>query len=56
MTEEYFGLCDNSPSIIGPNRVSLNTAKRNHQLFGASEKGVIDKVRLSYDEEFFTHM
>lgn len=54
---QYDEIAQSKPdSIIGPNRVSLNTAKRNYQLLGASEKSVIDKVRLPYDEEFFTHM
>ena len=54
---QYDEIAQNRPDrIIGPNRVSLNTAKRNYQLFGASEKRFLDRVRLPYDEEFFTHM
>ena len=37
--------------IIGPNKVSLNTAKKNYKLFGASEERFINKVRLPYEDE-----
>lgn len=37
--------------IIGPNRVSLNMAKNNYKIFGASEERFQKMVRLPYDYE-----
>jgi len=37
--------------IIGANKVSLDTAKKNYQLFGAVEQRFVDMVRLPYKDE-----
>ncbi len=38
-------------NIIGANKVSLNTAKKNFELFGAIEKRYSKLVRLPYEDE-----
>jgi len=42
---------DNPDKIIGPNSVSLNTAKKNYKLFRASEKKFVNMTRLPFDYE-----
>lgn len=37
--------------IIEPNKVLLNTAKKNYKLFGASEERFINSVRLPNEDE-----
>ena len=37
--------------IIGANKVSLNTAKKNYRLLGAIEGRFIDMVRLPHKDE-----
>ncbi len=37
--------------IIGPNRVSLNMAKRNYKLIGACEEQFVNMVRLPDENE-----
>lgn len=37
--------------IIGPNKVSLNMAKNNYKIFGASEERFQKRVRLPYEYE-----
>jgi len=37
--------------IIGPNKVSLNTAKKNYRLVGAIEERFISMVRLPHEDE-----
>lgn len=41
----------NENSIIGPNNISLNQAKKNYKLFGASEYKFINLVRKPTKEE-----
>ena len=56
---QYFGhkKLNFSPSItyaeriIGANKVSLNTAKKNYKLFGATEERFINMVRQPYENE-----
>ena len=40
--------------IIGANKVSLNTAKKNYKLFGATEERFINMVRQPYEDEIQT--
>ncbi|MBQ4497691.1 MAG: hypothetical protein II973_09345 [Spirochaetaceae bacterium] len=42
---------DMPDKIIGANKVSLNTAKKNYRLMGAIEGRFIDMVRLPHKEE-----
>lgn len=42
---------ENPDMIIGPNKVSLNTAKKNYRLVGAIEERFISMVRLPYEDE-----
>ena len=37
--------------IIGANKVSLNTAKKNYKLFGAIEEHFINMIRQPYENE-----
>jgi len=49
---EYDEVAQNMPDkIIGANKVSLNTAKKNYKLFGAAEKCFINMVRQPYENE-----
>ena len=49
---QYDEVAQSKPDMsIGPNKVSLNTAKKNYKLFGASEERFINKVRLPYEDE-----
>ena len=50
---QYDWVAQKYPSrIIGPNRESLNDAKRNYFECGAYSKGVLHLVRLPLPEEF----
>ena len=42
---------DMPDKIIGANKVSLNTAKKNYRLLGAIEGRFIDMVRLPHKDE-----
>lgn len=49
---QYDKVSEEKPDeIIGPNRVSLNTARKNYKLFGASEECFKNIVRLPYKDE-----
>lgn len=49
---QYDEVAQNMPNrIIGPNKVSLNTAKRNYKLYGAIEKHLMNMVRPPYEDE-----
>lgn len=45
------GAQDKPDKIIGPNKVSLNTAKNNYKLLGAIEERFINMVRMPYEDE-----
>ena len=42
---------DKPDKIVGSNKVSLNTAKKNYRLLGAIEERFINMVRLPYEDE-----
>lgn len=42
---------ENPDKIIGPNKVSLNIAKKNYKQLGAVEERFITLVRTPYDDE-----
>ena len=49
---QYYEECHDKPNrIIGPNNVSLNTARKNYKLFGASEERFINVIRPPYKNE-----
>ena len=49
---QYDEVAQNFPDdIVGPNKVSLNMAKKNFELFGAVEKRFLNKVRSPYEYE-----
>ena len=49
---QYDEVSEEKPDkIIGPNRVSLNTARKNYKLFGASEECFKNIVRLPHKDE-----
>lgn len=49
---QYDVTAQNMPDrIIGPNKVSLNTARENYKLFGAVERRFLEMVRLPYEDE-----
>ena len=49
---QYDEIChDNPDRITGPNRVSLNTAKKNYKLYGAVEERFAELVRPPKKEE-----
>ncbi len=49
---QYDVIAQNMPDhIIGPNKVSLNTARENYKLFGAVERRFLEMVRLPYEDE-----
>lgn len=49
---QYDEVAQNAPNdIIGPNKVSLNMARKNFKKFGAVEKRFLDKVRSPYEYE-----
>ena len=49
---QYDKVSEEKPDeIIGSNRVSLNTARKNYKLFGASEECFKNIVRLPYKDE-----
>lgn len=50
--DDSYEVAQDKPDInIGPNKVSLNTAKKNYKLFGASEERFLNMVRLPYKDE-----
>ena len=49
---QYDEVAQDMPNrIIGPNKVSLNTAKKNYKLLGAIEERFVNMVRLPYEDE-----
>ena len=49
---QYDEVAQNVPdSILGANKVSLNTAKKNYKLFGAMEERFLNMVRSPYEDE-----
>lgn len=49
---QYDVTAQNMPDrIIGPNKMSLNTARENYKLFGAVERRFLEMIRLPYEDE-----
>lgn len=49
---QYDVVSQDYPDIsIGPNKVSLNMARKNYKAIGACEERFVDKVRPPYEDE-----